>query len=156
MKWKSGKIIIVVSVIAVFISVIAVMMIRRSKELKENDLFIQMIHTYVEAVNEKDIDLYISLFEESMRKDMREYINVAGTDGFFLENTYSIIDVEKADPIIALSEKQRFGEIEVYKVTANIEYIEIPSTIQESTEGYEKYFVFVKQKNEWKLYRIYR
>ncbi len=154
MKWKSGKIIIVVSVIAVFISVIAIMMIRRSKESKENDLFIEMIHTYVQAVNEKDIDLYISLFEESIREGMREHIKVKGTDGFFYEDTISLIAVEKADPIIALSEKQRFGEVEVYKVTANIEYIEIPTTVQESLEGYVFNFVFVKQKNEWKLYRI--
>lgn len=72
----------------------------------KNDVCIDTIHSFIEAVNSKDTDLYISLFNEDIQNEMRDYIKDVGTETFFVEDKRTLVSISKADGRVALDEKE--------------------------------------------------
>lgn len=113
-----------------------------------------IIHTYVEAINKKDIELYISLFENSIQREMKQYVIDEGTANFFKTDLHTLFSAKKVDDKSAIKEKEMFPEVAVYEVVERISYVVDQEGNKKPTEVCLNQFVFVKNDDEWKLYRV--
>ena len=113
-----------------------------------------IIHTYVEAINKKDIELYISLFEDSIQREMKQYVINEGTANFFISDFHTLFSAKKVDDKSAVKEKEVFPEVAVYEVVERISYVVDQEGNKKPTEVCLNQFVFVKNDDEWKLYRV--
>lgn len=107
-----------------------------------------IIQAYEMAVNQKDVESYIPLFADAIQSEMREYINENGEASFFKEDQIKVLSMRKGDDVSASKEKEQYGEVSVFDV--NME-ITLPG---EETRRQEVQFVFVKEQQTWKLYRV--
>lgn len=116
----------------------------------------QMIYQFAEYVNSKDIDGYVNLFEESIQKEMKEYIETIGTEHFFAEKNREIISIQKYDINTAIEEQKIFEDVLVYKVNEYIEYTDydLERTSFHVSGRHDNIYVFVKANDMWKLFRV--
>lgn len=119
-----------------------------------SDPCLDIVNTYVEAINKKDIELYISLFEDSIQREMKQYVIDEGTANFFKSDFHTLFSAKKVDDKSALKEKEMFPEVAVYEVVERISYVVDQEGNKKPTEVCLHHFVFVKNDNEWKLYRV--
>ena len=116
----------------------------------------QLIRNFVSAVNSKDLDKYIELFSSEIRQEMRDYISQNGSEDFFTEPTREIIKIEKKDRPVPEKEEGLFEDAVIYAVTENVIFPEDTKrdTYELNSGTVVHDYVIVKEKGEWKLYRI--
>ena len=107
-----------------------------------------IIQAYEMAVNQKDVESYIPLFADAIQSEMREYINENGEASFFKEDQIKILSMRKGYDVSASKEKEQYGEVSVFDVDMEITFS------GEETTRQEVQFVFVKEQQTWKLYRV--
>ena len=116
----------------------------------------QLVGNFSEAVNNQNIEEYISLFESGIQKEMKEYIDTCGSTDFFSEQRRDIVSIVSASDEVAMQEKDTFSDVLVLRVRENIQYntkylaenSNISSGIQEN------YYILVKEDEDWKIYRV--
>ena len=57
----------------------------------------ELIYSYIESVNDKNIQEYISLFSSNIRNEMLRHTELYGTDEFFLEKHIELISFKECD-----------------------------------------------------------
>ena len=141
---------ILVVVFIVFFAVSCLTNQKSDKEdvSKESGQEKAIIQAYEMAVNQKDVESYIPLFADAIQSEMREYINENGEASFFKEDQIKILSMRKGDDVSASKEKEQYGEVSVFDVDMEITFSGEEMTRQEVQ------FVFVKEQQTWKLYRV--
>lgn len=116
----------------------------------------QLIETFSEAVNNQNIEEYISLFESGIQEEMSEYIDTCGSTDFFAEQRRDIISIVSAGDEVALQEKETFSDVLAFKVRENIQYSAeyLAENSDRSSGIQENYYILVKEDGDWKIYRI--
>ena len=112
-----------------------------------------IIYSYEESVNNKNIEKYIALFQDDIQKEMYDFLNYNSPRDFFIEESREVIKIEDSDCNCAVREKEKFDDVFVKKVTEMVEYKEDNAKNKKSGEE-TNYFIFVKQDGKWSLYRI--
>ena len=125
---------------------------------KDDAAAIELIKDFVNAVNTKDLEGYISLFDEENQREMRRYIAEMGEDTFYAEENRKLVKIERY--MTAPYEKTggEFEDAMAFRVTEQIAYIDAVTSEMDtypliSGETVHDY-VIVKEKEKWKLYRI--
>ena len=116
----------------------------------------QLIETSSEAVNNQDIEEYISLFESGIQEEMNEYIDTCGSTDFFAEQRRDIISIVSAGDEVAIQEKETFSDVLIFRVKENIQYNAkyLAENSDRSSGIQENYYILVKEDGDWKIYRI--
>lgn len=169
MKNKIRKLVLDIIVTLVLITCIGAAMSEKSsayniyidelqtKKEDKNDAYEKesVIYDYAKAVNDKDVDKYISLFAQDIQKEMRAFLDIKGRSDFFLEDACNILLIEE--------QKDVFPDInEEYKTITRflvVEEIDFKDTISRDVcklkQGINNCeVVLVKEDNEWRIGRI--
>lgn len=122
----------------------------------EDSAAVSLIYEFVDAVNARDLDRYISLFDEENQKEMRQFVKANGEESLFAETSRSILKIEKNLVPPYEKEEGRFEDAVSYRVTESVQFgDDAPTNTYELISGETVHdYVIVKEKGEWKLYRI--
>ena len=116
---------------------------------------VNLIYEFVDSVSARDINRYISLFDEENKKEMLKYVDETGNLDF-AETDRTILNVEKNE--IPPYEKQegRFEDAVSFRVTEIVKYgAESSLNTYEMNSGETIHdYVIVLEKGSWKLYRV--
>lgn len=125
---------------------------------EELDPRVELIYSYQDFVNQKDLNNYISLFDSATQEWMNQFKD---DPGFFLGEKVNIEQVKLLSYETGLKaayiENNEFGnnEISVYYVQAVCDTSEVTSENIKPLNGDISYvFVFVKEDNAWKIGRV--
>lgn len=118
--------------------------------------FEAIIYSLKGAINNQDIDLYISFFSKENQSLMEEYVEKKGGDSFFAIKNVEIISMELTDLPVPEKNDSKFEDAVVYRVTENVIYKENHgrNTYDLISGETTKDFVFVLENGEWKIERI--
>ena len=125
---------------------------------KDDAAAIELIKDFVNAVNTKDLEGYISLFDEENQREMRRYIAEMGEDTFYAEENRKLVKIERYMTAPYEKTSGEFEDAMAFRVTEQIAYNDAVTSEMDtypliSGETVHDY-VIVKEKGEWKLYRI--
>lgn len=132
--------------------------VSREELSKDEEAAVKLIEAFVNAVNGKNLDGYISLFDEENQREMRRYVAEWGEETFLAEENRKIVKIER---YVTEPYEKTSGEFEdamAFRVTEQVTYNEdVTSNLDTypliSGETVHDY-VIVMEKGEWKLYRI--
>ena len=118
---------------------------------------VNLIYEFVDSVNTRDFNRYVSLFDEENKKEMLRYMDATGNFDF-AESGRTILNIEKNKVPPYEKQEGRFEDAVSFCVTEQVKYDDdITSNLDTypliSGETVHDY-VIVKEKGEWKLYRI--
>ena len=119
---------------------------------------VKLIKDFVNAVNAKDLDGYISLFDEENQREMRRCVAEMGEETFYAEENRKFVKIERYTTPPYEKTSGEFEDAMAFRVTEQIAYDDdvtsemntYPLVSGETVHDY----VIVMEKGEWKLYRI--
>lgn len=146
-------------IIKTFMSIVAfsvlfsLIILPLSAQNKDHSECEELIYSYIESVNDKNIQEYISLFSSNIRNEMLRHTELYGTDEFFLEKHIELISFKECDCSQGGIKQIKDNEYVIYQVELNIEYT---SDIQRTTcslrEGYNQVrFFVINEGGRWYL-----
>jgi len=120
---------------------------------------VSLIYSYVDAVNIKDIDGYISLFTKWNQEQMRLFVEFNSKSDFFQESRIDLVNikelVESKDLATNISaECEMYEDVVVFCTEENI-ILADDATVNSLLENNYNYrvYVVVKENGEWKIER---
>lgn len=116
----------------------------------------EIIYLYESAVNEHNVDKYISLFAKNIQEEMRNHCLFAGNEKFFAEEDVDILSLNINKDYSDAALVSRFEDTIYFDVEMQVRY---SKSIDRATcvlkEGYNKMlFSLVKEDGKWRLYCI--
>lgn len=115
-----------------------------------------IIYQFVECVNEKNVEKYISLFPTQERDEMKAFVELMGVNEFFAEESRSIIGVRFCYEYVPEINLEKFQESVAYYVTENVTYKRnLKRAIYPFCDGVSTYkYVLVKENGKWYIYSV--
>lgn len=121
-----------------------------------------LVDKFVEAINNNDVDTYISLFTKDNQEEMMSFTKINGKDNFFQENNIELSKIKKLSDtvgktIISNEENSKYSDIVVYYTETNMK-VKNGNGINNDDildNGYAyRVFVIVKENGDWKIVRV--
>ena len=116
---------------------------------------VNLIYEFVDSVNDRDVNRYISLFDEENKKEMKRYMDATGNLEF-AEIDRTILNIEKNEVPPYEKQEGRFEDAVSFRVTEIVNYgTELPKNTYEMISGETVHdYVIVLEKGNWKIYRV--
>ncbi len=124
----------------------------------------QLIYNFIDAVNSKDTETYLSLFTNDNKVEMEAFIEQNGNTDFFKESNIEIKNLKKLSDEVGKEsanltddEYTKYNDIAVYYTEENTTVKDDNDLVNTDTlsNGYTyKDYVIVKENNEWKILRV--
>lgn len=123
-----------------------------------------IINSYIDAINDKDIDNYIALFTQDNQIEMRSYLSEYGKEDFFQEHHIELTNISKLSKQVgeyssnlSIDELSKFSDTEIY-------YSEMKVQVEKGNgnenddildNGYTyRNFIVVNENGNWKISRV--
>lgn len=116
----------------------------------------ELVYEFAEAVNNRDIDRYVSLFASEIQEEMKKYLEENGKDVFFAEDERRIEEICADNDSYAVKEKELYSDVAVFRVKEYVAYPEkaVQNSLFSGSGLQEHLYVTVKEDGKWKLYRV--
>lgn len=123
-----------------------------------------LVFEFIQAVNNNDIQAYISLFTNENQREMNKYIKEIGPNNFFKEESIALINLTRLSnnigeksANISNEENKKYKDTVVYYAEENIQFKQDnglrTDDILDSGYNYRNY-VIVREGDQWKLLRV--
>lgn len=122
----------------------------------KEDTCVDVVYSFVDAVNSNNVESYISLFSNEIQSEMKTYINSIGKEDFFAESERSIIDIVENTDCILEDECAKYEDAKAFRVRENIVYKDDNDRKTYDLQSGEQVndYVLVLEDSEWKIYRV--
>lgn len=120
----------------------------------------ELVYSFVEAVNKKDMDGYISLFTNWNQEAMKSFAKYNTTVEFFKEDNIKLLNVKeltdsKGRATNISAEQENYDDVVLLYTEELITYKRTEAVTSELEDGYNyRVFVIVKEDGAWKIERV--
>lgn len=123
-----------------------------------------LVSKYINAINNGDVDTYISLFTQDNQNEMISYINANGKGYFFQESNIELINITKLSELVGKyssgisdDEISKYGNMLVFYTEMDIAVKNDNGSDNDDIldTGYAfRNIIIVKEDDEWKILRV--